>query len=284
MRCMSTCWRHPTTSAVPSSSSLPPSRRGGARSAPQEGRQRHRAAARRRSVHPSAPASADLRACRRARRAARSGQTLRALLDDAAATVRWVAGRSPERAAAAHRVRGAAPSRRVSDERGASGVVRRPRHRTRRIRNDGERTPGAAFHRAARHPQRAGRTASEALARINLNYDRLPPGVAAAANATGVSWPSANTATSIVTRHRDPHAVHEAVRIIESYEPPPRAAAPVRCAPPAAAPSPRRRAAASTSATRPMARGSSPRRASFRRRRRTRRTSRRSCGRLRRCG
>jgi coenzyme F420-reducing hydrogenase alpha subunit len=66
------------------------------------------------------------------------------------------------------------------------------------------------------------------LARLNLNLDRLPPDVAAVARGCGVAWPNRNTATSIVARAIEIlYAVHEALRLIDAYEPPPRPAAPV---------------------------------------------------------
>jgi coenzyme F420-reducing hydrogenase alpha subunit len=59
------------------------------------------------------------------------------------------------------------------------------------------------------------------LARLNLNHDRLPPDVAAAARGSGVTWPNGNTATSIVARAIEIlYAIHEALRIIDAYEPP----------------------------------------------------------------
>lgn len=66
------------------------------------------------------------------------------------------------------------------------------------------------------------------LARLNLNRDRLPPAVAAEADACGIRWPSANVFTSVVARAIEIlYAVDEAARLIDAYEPPPRAAVPV---------------------------------------------------------
>ena len=66
------------------------------------------------------------------------------------------------------------------------------------------------------------------LARLNLNVDRLPPEVATVASSCGVAWPNANTATSIIARAIEiVYAIHEALRLIDTYEPPVRAAAPV---------------------------------------------------------
>jgi sulfhydrogenase subunit alpha len=59
------------------------------------------------------------------------------------------------------------------------------------------------------------------LARLNLNFDRLPAEVAAAARATGVAWPSSNPYTSIVARAVEIlYALEEALRIVDVYEPP----------------------------------------------------------------
>ncbi len=58
------------------------------------------------------------------------------------------------------------------------------------------------------------------LARMNLNFDRLGTEAAAAARATGISWPNANPYTSIVARAVEVlYAVDEALRIIEDYHP-----------------------------------------------------------------
>jgi sulfhydrogenase subunit alpha len=59
------------------------------------------------------------------------------------------------------------------------------------------------------------------LARINLNFDRIGPEVAAVARATGIPWPNSNPYTSIVARAVEIlYSIDEAVRIIEGYEPP----------------------------------------------------------------
>jgi len=67
------------------------------------------------------------------------------------------------------------------------------------------------------------------LARVNLNFDRLPPAVVEVARETGIAWPNANPYTSIVARGLEIlYAVDEAARIIASYQPPSAAAAAVR--------------------------------------------------------
>jgi coenzyme F420-reducing hydrogenase alpha subunit len=64
------------------------------------------------------------------------------------------------------------------------------------------------------------------LARVNLNFDRLGSDVASLARETGIAWPNSNPYTSIVARALEIlYAVHEALRIIECYEPPAAAAA-----------------------------------------------------------
>jgi coenzyme F420-reducing hydrogenase alpha subunit len=59
------------------------------------------------------------------------------------------------------------------------------------------------------------------LARVNLNFAQLGPEVASVARSTGIPWPNSNPYTSIVARAIEVlYAIHEALRIIESYEPP----------------------------------------------------------------
>jgi coenzyme F420-reducing hydrogenase alpha subunit len=59
------------------------------------------------------------------------------------------------------------------------------------------------------------------LARLNLNFDRLPAEVAAAARATGIEWPSSNPYMGIVARAVEIlYALEEALRIIAVYDPP----------------------------------------------------------------
>ncbi len=56
------------------------------------------------------------------------------------------------------------------------------------------------------------------LARINLNFERLPKEVQAALRATGITWPSANMYHSIVARAAEIYyALGEAVRLLENY-------------------------------------------------------------------
>ncbi len=59
------------------------------------------------------------------------------------------------------------------------------------------------------------------LARVNLNFDRLGDGVAAAAKETGITWPSANPYAGIVARAVEIlYAIEESLRVIDAYEPP----------------------------------------------------------------
>jgi len=59
------------------------------------------------------------------------------------------------------------------------------------------------------------------LARVNLNFDRLGAEVLRIARETGIPWPNSNPYTSIVARGLEiVYAIGEALRIIESYEPP----------------------------------------------------------------
>jgi coenzyme F420-reducing hydrogenase alpha subunit len=60
------------------------------------------------------------------------------------------------------------------------------------------------------------------LARLNLNFDRLPQVVQQAAAATGIAWPSGNVYHSIVARAVEIHyAVVEAIRLLQNYQRPP---------------------------------------------------------------
>jgi sulfhydrogenase subunit alpha len=66
------------------------------------------------------------------------------------------------------------------------------------------------------------------LARVNLNFDQLGPAVTAAARETGIPWPNSNPYSSIVARALEIlYAIDEAARIIDAYEPPAAPAAPV---------------------------------------------------------
>jgi sulfhydrogenase subunit alpha len=63
------------------------------------------------------------------------------------------------------------------------------------------------------------------LARLNLNLDRLPPQVRAVLDETGIAFPSHNMYRSVVARAVEILvALHEAIRILESYDEPDRPA------------------------------------------------------------
>jgi len=65
------------------------------------------------------------------------------------------------------------------------------------------------------------------LARLNLNRDRLPQPVAAALDATGMAFPSANPFHSIVARAVEILlAFHEVIRILENGQAPERSSVP----------------------------------------------------------
>ncbi len=64
------------------------------------------------------------------------------------------------------------------------------------------------------------------LARVNLNFDQLGADTIALARRTGIPWPNSNPYTSIVARALEVfYAISEALRIIDSYQPPPKPAA-----------------------------------------------------------
>jgi len=59
------------------------------------------------------------------------------------------------------------------------------------------------------------------LARINLNYDRLPPAVRAPLDAGGILWPSRNPFHQILARAVEIHyALWEALRLLDAYQEP----------------------------------------------------------------
>ncbi len=59
------------------------------------------------------------------------------------------------------------------------------------------------------------------LARVNLNFEELGPAVTEVARETHVAWPSSNPSVSIVARALEIfYGVEEAIRIIDTYEPP----------------------------------------------------------------
>jgi sulfhydrogenase subunit alpha len=155
--------------------------------------------------------------------------TLARLSDDAAASVRWVAGFDlGERSADIEFVALRHPHEYPMNEgrlTSTAGLDAAPED------FDAHVTEHQVPHSTALHATLNGRGpyCVGPLARLNLNFDRLPADVAAVARGCGVGWPNANTATSIVARAIEIlYAVHEALRLIDAYEPPARPAAPVR--------------------------------------------------------
>ena len=58
-----------------------------------------------------------------------------------------------------------------------------------------------------------------ALARWNINFDRITPEIAELAKETGIAWPCKNPYVGIVVRALETYyAVEEAIRLIESHE------------------------------------------------------------------
>ncbi len=179
-----------------------------------------------RSVHPvgaciggftRVPARRDLRPLRDGLRRAR---------DDAVACLRWVAGFDlPEQRADSEFV-----ALRHPDE--------YPMNEGRWVSSRGLECTAAEFEQHIAEHQVLHSTALHAtikgrgpycvgpLARLNLNFDRLPPAVAAAARDCGVTWPNPNMFVSIAARAIEIlYAVDEAARLIDAYEPPARPAA-----------------------------------------------------------
>lgn len=178
-----------------------------------------------RSVHPvgacvggftRAPHRGELRALR---------ATLEPLRDDALASLRWVAGFDlPERRAAIEFVALRHPDEYPMNEgrlTSSAGLDAAPEDFEAHV------TEHQVPHSTALHATLNGRGpyCVGPLARLNLNLDRLPTEVAAIARGCGLVWPSSNTATSIVARAIEIlYAIHEALRLIDAYEPPPRPA------------------------------------------------------------
>lgn len=87
-----------------------------------------------------------------------------------------------------------------------------------------------APHSTALHAQLEGRPyLCGPLARLNLNHDRLPPALRPALASAGIAYPDGNMFHSITARAVEIlYAVHEALRLLEDYEPPARAYVPAR--------------------------------------------------------
>jgi coenzyme F420-reducing hydrogenase alpha subunit len=154
-------------------------------------------------------------------------ETLLGLFDDAAASVRWVAGfELGERDGEIEFVALRHPDEYPMNEgrlMSTAGLDVDPRE------FDAVVTEHQVPHSTALHAtlRQRGPYCVGPLARLNLNYDRLPAAVAEVAGGCGVQWPNRNTGTGIVARAIEIlYAVHEALRVIDTYEPPPLAAAP----------------------------------------------------------
>ena len=174
-----------------------------------------------RSIHPinvrlggfySVPSRSDMAAM---------AQQLRRALDDALATVRWVAGFD-------------FPDLSVDHELLALTGDRYPLENGTIIRSAGPAFPVAEFsdhvrethvpHSTALHATLDGvRHLTGPLARYSLNYDKLSPLARQAAADAGLGRECRNPFRSIVVRAVEVvYAVEEALRIVESYEPPAR--------------------------------------------------------------
>jgi coenzyme F420-reducing hydrogenase alpha subunit len=179
-----------------------------------------------RSVHPVGCAIGGFtRAPRREELQRLRDQLLRAR-DDAAAAARWVAGFDlPDRASDVEFV-----ALRHPDE--------YPMNEGRIVSSKGVDCAQDAFddyfeehqiaHTNALHAKVKGRGAYFVgpLARVNLNFDRLGADAAGLARDTGIAWPCANPYASIVARSVEVfYAFGESLRIIDGYEPPPKARA-----------------------------------------------------------
>lgn len=172
-----------------------------------------------RSVHPVGARVGGFHHAPRQEDAAALLAKLRAALPDAEALVAWTAGLG------------------VADEEQAFEAVslrhpdEYPLNEGRLVSSYGLDIPIADFDREFAESQVPHSTAFHCLhrgkpylvgplARLNLNLDRLPQPVRAAAEATGIRWPSVNVYHSVVARAVELYyALIEAARILEAYEP-----------------------------------------------------------------
>ena len=211
-RCTCTCCTHPTSSATRTSSPWHGSPRGRrARAGPEEGRQRLHGADRR-PGDPSGQRAASVAStrCRPAASSRRLAEQLRRALDDALATVDWVAGFDFPDLTVDHEL--LALTGRAVRHRG--GTIR-PQRRTglpgRAVQRARRRVPGAALDRAARHagrppatsPVRWPGTASTTVGspRWPAGGSRRPGWAPNAATRSAASW-SAPSKWSTPSRRR----------------------------------------------------------------------------------
>jgi coenzyme F420-reducing hydrogenase alpha subunit len=153
-------------------------------------------------------------------------EQLRHALDDALATVDWVAGFDFPDLTVDHELLALTGASYAIED----GVI---------ARSDGPAFPIAQFsehvvetqveHSTALHATLDGRRhLTGPLARYSLNYDKLSPLAREAATAAGLGRECRNPFRSIVVRAVETvYAVEEAIRILENYEPPPRSHVPV---------------------------------------------------------
>jgi len=152
--------------------------------------------------------------------------TLRAALDDALATVEWVAGFDFPDVTHDHAYLALTGDRYPLE----GGTLRT---------DDGVAFPAERFgdhvvesqvpHSTALHATLDGRRhLTGPLARYAVNHERLTPVAAGAARAAGLDGPCRNPFRSIIVRAVEVvYAVEEALRIIDAYAPPPAPAVPV---------------------------------------------------------
>jgi coenzyme F420-reducing hydrogenase alpha subunit len=183
-----------------------------------------------RAIHPvnvrlggfySVPTRADLRPM---------AEQLRRALDDALATVRWVAGFDFPDLTIDHELLALTGDRYPLED----GVIARSAGPSFPVSQFGEHVRETQVpHSTALHATLDGRRhLTGPLARYTLNYDRLSPLAREAAGAAGLGSQCRNPFRSIIVRAVEVvYAVEEALRIIESYQRPARPFVPVEARP-----------------------------------------------------
>jgi coenzyme F420-reducing hydrogenase alpha subunit len=183
-----------------------------------------------RAIHPvnvrlggfySVPTRADLRPM---------AEQLRRALDDAMATVRWVAGFDFPDLTIDHELLALTGDRYPLED----GVIARSAGPSFPVSQFGEHVRETQVpHSTALHATLDGhRHLTGPLARYTLNYDRLSPLAREAAGAAGLGSQCRNPFRSIIVRAVEVvYAVEEALRIIENYQRPARPFVPVEARP-----------------------------------------------------
>ncbi len=183
-----------------------------------------------RSIHPvnvrlggfySVPTRADLKPM---------AEQLRQALDDALATVRWVAGFDFPDLTIDHELLALTADRYPLED----GVIARSAGPSFPVSQFGEHVRETQVpHSTALHATLDGRRhLTGPLARYTLNYDRLSPLAREAASAAGLGSQCRNPFRSIIVRAVEVvYAVEEALRIIENYQRPARPFVPVEARP-----------------------------------------------------